>query len=213
MNDLPFEDNPPITEPPQEGDLDHDAAGDDGEEAIVCVTQAEAQAGSDHPANPGGLYPIPPKPVLTEWIAISNAERLEKGELYAKKMVEIEGMEAERSDITSEIGKAKKLAVLLRNAFLSGKVEVPAEQTDLLRQPVGPESAAAQFEEMGRAAQAAGILEVADAAQEAAEATQGLNAMAAGIQADQGIQEPGPGFLNDIEEHKAKSAAKRKGKK
>jgi hypothetical protein len=34
--------------------------------------------------------------------------------------------------------------------------------------------------------------------------------MAAGIQAENGIEAPGPGFLNDIENHKAKSAAKRK---
>ncbi len=218
-NDLPFEDILPLSEPAQSGEPDHTQAGDDSEAwenidmggapaETTTVSQADAEPGPDHPSNPGGLYPIPPKTSLSVWVAISNEERLEKGELYAKKMVEIEGMQKERSEITTEINKAQKLAVILRTAFLSGKVEVPAEQTDLLRQPVGPESAAAQFAEMGEAA-----AQAAPEAQEAAKSEEELNAMARDIQAGVPGTEASQEFENDVEAFKAKKAKERKGKK
>jgi len=206
---FPIEDTPPITEPPQSGEFDHDEAEDDTEADLaeaVHVSQDEAEPGPDHPSEPAGLYPIPPKPALTAWVSISNAERLEKGELYAKKMVEIEGMQKERSEITTEINKAQKLAVILRTAFLSGKVEVPAEQTDLLRQPVGPESAAAQFEDMAQEAAAAAL------PPEEAKTVEELNAMAKDIQAGVPGTEASPEFENEIESFKAKKAKERKGK-
>jgi hypothetical protein len=206
---------------------------------------ATEPASANHPANPA-TYPIPPKQPLSVWVDISNAERIEKGELWAKKTIEIEKMEAERSEITAEIGKAKKQAIVLRNAFLSGKVEVPAEQQDLLRQPVSAQTAAAEFGDMAEAAERAnqeteatatngqegqesslamttGESEASKVARAAEQQSQEgaqqpgpnieeLNKMAADIQAGKPGTEPGPEFLNSIENHKAKSAAKRKGK-
>ncbi|HLP41141.1 MAG TPA: hypothetical protein VK465_06510, partial [Fibrobacteria bacterium] len=105
-------------------------------------------------------------------------------------------------------------ALKLRNTVLAGTVEVPVGQEDLFRQQADGKAVADAFTEMEQEASAAGQGDLSQAAQEAAEAQQGLNAMAETIQAENGVPAPGPGFQNDIENFKAKTAAARKkGKK
>jgi chromosome segregation ATPase len=189
-------------------DNDHSMAGDDS------VMHLEPEPGhpegedAEHPAEPA-TYPIPPKEKLTEFVSLSMEEIAEKGKLMARKLLEVEGLKNERADLNGEIKECEEEITKLRNAINAGQVEVPVVQQDLLRQPVGAQAAARAFEEMAADAKAA-------AGQEPAgdpEAEARLNAMAAKIQAENGIDAPGPGFLNDIENHKARSAAKRKGKK
>ena len=214
MNDLPFEDDPPITEPPLSGEPDHTQAEDDTEDwdnieqpdketSPVLVSQEDAEPGPDHPSDPA-LVPLQPEKQFSHFVALSIEEQAEKGKLLAKRLKEIEGLEEERKDINHQIKELDDEVTQLRNALISGTVEVMTEQTDLLRQPVGPESAAAQFADMAKAA------ETAQEAPAEVQAIENLNQMAADIQAGKPGTEPSEAFLNDIENHKAKSAAKRK---
>ncbi len=166
-------------------------------------------ASADHPANPA-TYPIPPKPKLSEVKRLNPEELAEKGRLLAKKLVEIEEKKEERTELNGELKELEEEALKLRNIVLAGTVEVPVGQEDLFRQGLGGKAVAEAFDEMAREAAEAGQGELSQAAQEAAEAQQGLNAMAEGIQAENGVPAPGPGFQNDIENFKAKAAAKRK---
>lgn len=216
---FPTEENPPLTDEAQSGELDHSQADDDSWSNIeeppagetVEVSQADAEPGPDHPSDPATV-PIQPQPKLSEFVALSAEEMAEKGKILAKKLVAIEGLEEERKDINHQIKDLETEVVKLRNALISGTIEVMTEQTDLLRQPVGGQAAAEAFTEMARDAE--------QASQEGAAAVQGddqavaeLNQMAADIQAGVPGTEPSEAFQNDIENFKAEKAAKRKGKK
>ncbi len=216
-NDLPFEDTPPITEPPMTGEPDHDEADDDSwsnievpeEGATVTVTQDQAEPGPDHPSDPA-VVPIQPEPKLSHYVALSVEEMAEKGKLLARKLVEIAGLEEERKDINHQIKDLDDEVTKLRNALIAGTVEVMTEQTDLLRQPVGALSAATQFENMAKDAEAA---QASPEAQEEQKTVEDLNAMAKDIQAGVPGTEASPQFENDVENFKAKKAKERKGKK
>lgn len=204
---------PPVTEESDTlPDFDHENAGDDSAMHTEEGDPGDPEA-ADHPANPA-TYPIPPKETISEFVELTVEEIANKSKVMVKKMVEVESLKEERADLNGQIKKLDEEIAQLRDIINSGRAEVPVGQGDLFRQPVGPREAAKAFEEMAsEAKKAAGLGELSQTARDAAETTQGLNAMAETIQAEQGIEAPGPGFLNDIENHKAKMAQKRKGKK
>lgn len=193
----------PEGEVEEEGDPSHEGEGDgEGD-----PPEPESAA---HPANPA-VVPIQPKPKLTEFVPLTVEEIAEKGKSLAKEYVEIEALKKKRAQLGAQIKEKEEVIGGLVVAITTGQVEVPVEQQDLLRQPVGAQEAARAFEKMAEDAKAAGQETPAEPSPEAQAAEAELNAMAADIQAEQGITEPGPGFLNDIENHKSKMAAKRKG--
>jgi hypothetical protein len=199
---------------PDIAENDHAMAGDDSEMQLEPdVTLGGDEHGhpegtdAEHPANPA-TYPIPPAEKLTQYSVLTVEEIANKSKVMVGKMKWVEKLKADRTELNGEIKELDEEIAKLRDIIDSGQVEVPVEQQDLLRQPVGAQAAARAFEKMAEDAKAASQEPTADAEAEAR-----LNDMAAKIQAENGVDAPGPSFLNDIEKHKAKSAAKRKGKK
>lgn len=207
---------PPVADDPPEFDHEivdnnHHNTGDDGEMLIDPEPGHPDGEDAEHPANPA-LVPLQPPPKLTQFVALTEHELAEKGKALAKEYVEIESLKAKKSSLSAQIKAKEETIGALVIAITSGQMEVPVEQQDLLRQPVGAQEAARTFEAMAAEAKAASQEVPAEGGPDAAKAEAELNAMAEGIQAGQGIDAPGEAFQNDIENFKAKAAAKRKGK-
>lgn len=195
-------------------DNDHAATGDDTAPLVADEDEEIGHApdeDAEHPAEPA-LVPLSPEKKLTEFVNLTEHELAEKGKALAKNYVEIEALKAKRARISAEIKAKEETIGGLVMAITSGQVEVPVGQGDLFRQPVGREEAAQAFDQMANDAAAASQPELAQEASQAAEEQQRLDDLTTKIQDEQGIDKPGPQFLNDIENHKAKMG-KRKGRK
>ena len=196
------------TETPFPETTEADTQGGESKEDLVFEISGEElrePASADHPADPA-VYPIPVKPALSTYVALSVEEMAEKGKLLARKLKEIAGLEEERKDINHQIKDVTDEVDKLAAALNSGTVEVLTEQQDLLRSPVGGEAAAAAFTEMARDAEQASQA----GGQEGKEAIDELNAKAEEVQTAAGVAEPSQEFKDSVAEFKANKGKKSK---